>query len=134
MSFSNHRCHIGSLAVVILIASSLSVARAQTSSAEPANPVPADKSSIAAGRQLFMISCASCHGPDGKAQVQAMASAADLTHPEWFKRGGSDAAIFNSIQNGVGNAMPAHKGEIGESDTRKIITFIRSIQAPAKTH
>jgi cytochrome c oxidase cbb3-type subunit III len=131
----SYRSHpIRRLTITKLIVGTLFFAAGHSLAQEPANPVPADKAAVAAGRELFLTTCASCHGPDGKAQVQAMANAADLTHPEWFRRGSSDAAIFNSIRNGVGNAMPGHKDQISENDTWEIVDFIRSIEASAKSH
>jgi len=58
-----------------------------------------------------------------------MSNAANLTKPKYFKRGSTDAAIFNSIQNGVGNGMPPQKGDITPEDTWKIVAFIRSIDS-----
>ena len=92
-----------------------------------------DKAPIAGGRQLFLGKCAACHGPNGKAEVEAMASAADLTRPQFFTRGSGDAQIFNSIANGVGNSMPPFKSELTDPDIWKIIAFIRSIAARTST-
>jgi mono/diheme cytochrome c family protein len=92
---------------------------------------PTDKASVGGGRQLFLAKCAACHGPNGKAEVEAMANAADLTRPQFFTCGSGDTQIFNSIANGVGNGMPPFKRELTDPDIWKIIAFIRSIAARA---
>jgi len=91
--------------------------------------VPTDSTSINAGRQLFLAKCAACHSPNGKAEVEAMANAADLTRPQFFTRGNGDTQIFNSIANGIGNGMPPFKGELTNSDILGVIAFVRSIAA-----
>jgi mono/diheme cytochrome c family protein len=93
-------------------------------------PVP-DEALISGGRQVFLAKCAACHGPNGKAQVGAMANAADLTRPQDFVRGNSDNDLSNTIQNGLGNSMPPFKAELADSDITKIIAFIRRLQARA---
>lgn len=132
MSFLDRFGYPRPIALIALIASSFGAALVQAAGPDT-NPVPSNAQSVAAGRQIFMVNCSACHGPDGRARVQAMASATDLTHPEWFKKGSSDAAIFDGIQNGVGNGMPPHKEILSTAETWKVITFIRSIQALAKT-
>jgi mono/diheme cytochrome c family protein len=102
-----------------------------TGPASAQDAVPTDKASIGIGRQLFLAKCAACHGPNGKAEVEAMSNAADLTRPQFFTRGSGDKEIFDSIENGVGNGMPPFKGEISEPDIKNIIAFIRSIAARA---
>jgi mono/diheme cytochrome c family protein len=94
-------------------------------------PVPTDEALINGGRQLFFAKCAACHGPNGKAQVGAMANAADLTRPQDFVRGNGDNDLSNTIQNGIGNSMPPFKAELTDSDITKIIAFIRRLQARA---
>jgi mono/diheme cytochrome c family protein len=118
------RPYAGLVLVAAAIAGSAVVAAAAQKPAAPA--------AIAAGRTLYQAKCSVCHGVNGRAQVQAMANAADLTRPEWFKRGSSDAAIFASVQNGVGNGMPPFKGDLSPADTNKVIAYIRSLKAPAK--
>ena len=106
-----------------------------TGSAHAQDSAPTDSASISGGRQLFLAKCAACHGPNGKAEVEAMANAADLTRPQFFTRGSSDTQIFNSIANGVGNGMPPFRSELADADIWKIIAFIHSIaaRAPAKS-
>ena len=94
-------------------------------------PAQADEALITGGRQVFLAKCAACHGPNGKAQVEAMANAADLTRPQDFVHGNSDNDLSNTIQNGLGNSMPPFKAELADSDITKIIAFIRRLQARA---
>jgi mono/diheme cytochrome c family protein len=131
MVFLDRFDHLKHIVLTVLMAS-LPAAIVQATTPDT-GPVPSSAQNIAAGRQIFIVNCSACHGPDGRAQVQAMAKATDLTHPEWFKKGPNDAAIFSSIQNGLGNGMPAHKDILSAVETWKVVNFIRSIQAPAKS-
>ena len=96
-------------------------------SPEVHNPVPLTAKSVASGRALYLANCSACHGPDGTAQVTAMAVARDLTAPQFFKRGATDEAIFETVQNGLGNGMPPFKSELSDVDTWFIVDFIKSL-------
>ena len=78
--------------------------------------------------------CQDCHGEDGKAQGSAIAVAPDLTRPEVWKYGQTDAQIFSNIRNGAGDNMPPF-GPLGPglTDTQiwDLVNFIRSIGPPA---
>ena len=91
------------------------------------NPTPYSKKSIAGGRSLFARNCATCHGPDGKAQVDVVADATDLTSPKLWKSGTSDGEIFRSIRDGAGETMPPFKAQIGSDDIWNLVNFIRSL-------
>ena len=91
------------------------------------NPVAYSKKSITGGRTLFARHCTSCHGPDGKAQVDVVADATDLTSPKWWKSGSSDGEIFRSIRDGAGETMPPFKSQLGPNDLWNLVNFIRSL-------
>jgi mono/diheme cytochrome c family protein len=92
------------------------------------NPVPYTKSSLDRGRTLFANDCTACHGPDGKAQVDVVADATDLTNPQSWKSGISDGEIFRSIRDGAGLTMPPYKTLIRkEEDMWHLVNFIRSL-------
>ena len=94
-----------------------------------ANPVPADDESIARGAQLFQQYCTECHGRDGRAQMDVISDATDLTEPEAYYSGSSEQEIFNSIANGAGVAMPAWRSQLGSDESIwDVVNFIRSLQ------
>ena len=92
------------------------------------SPVPFTKSSINRGRTLFANDCTACHGPDGKAQVDVVADATNLTDPKLWKSGTSEGEIFRSIRDGAGLTMPPYKTLIRrEEDLWHLVNFIRSL-------
>lgn len=95
-----------------------------------ATPVAADEASVARGAQLFQQFCTECHGRDGRAQVDVISDATDLTDPEAYYSGTTDQDIFNSIANGAGVAMPAWRSQLGSDEAIwDVVRFIRSLQA-----
>jgi mono/diheme cytochrome c family protein len=98
----------------------------------PVNPVPADAVSLARGKQLFEVSCALCHGVDGKgvgpfAAFLSQAKPADLA--TGFATEMSDGAIFMTITNGVAGRMPALKENLPEARERwDVVNYIRALQ------
>lgn len=96
---------------------------------EARNPAPFTSKSVESGRQVFLENCAACHGTDGKAKANAMATARDLTAPKFFVRGSSDAAMFATIEAGLNNGMPPFKDVLGESDRWDVVNFIKSLWA-----
>lgn len=96
-----------------------------------ASAVPADDASVASGAQLFAQYCTECHGRDGRAQVDVISDATDLTEPEAYYSGTSEDEIFNSISNGAGVAMPPWSGQIkDQADLWHLVNFIRSLWTP----
>ena len=92
------------------------------------SPVPFTKSSITRGRTLFMQYCTGCHGNDGKAKIDVIADATDLTEPKLWKSGTSEGEIFRSIRDGAGLNMPPYKNQIRkEEDLWHLVNFIRSL-------
>jgi mono/diheme cytochrome c family protein len=92
------------------------------------SPVPNTTSSIARGKTLFARSCTACHGRDGKAEVDVVADATDLTSPAAYKSGSTEGEIFRSIRDGAGETMPPFKTQIeGDTDLWHLVNFIRSL-------
>jgi mono/diheme cytochrome c family protein len=94
------------------------------------NPLPETEEIVSQGQEVFLGSCAQCHGPDGRGDSNIGRSmdppAMDLDSPHvqhW-----SDAELFWIIQNGVRlTGMPSWKSSISENDTWKLARFIHSI-------
>ena len=97
------------------------------------NPVPYSKKSIGQGKIIFARNCTACHGEDGKALVDVVANATDLTSPEVFRDGTTDGEIFKSIQDGAGEGMPAFDSQIPKEEDRwHLVNFIRSLWPESK--
>ncbi|MEI7931812.1 MAG: c-type cytochrome [Alphaproteobacteria bacterium] len=131
------------ITVTVLAVLSLSSAQAQSSgtltaqspalTAEQAralkNPVPFTRESIAAGRLLYFSNgCTNCHGADGKALIDILANATDLTDPKFWNYGTEPGQIFKSLRDGWGASMPPFKGTISkETDLWNLVNFIQSL-------
>jgi mono/diheme cytochrome c family protein len=94
------------------------------------NPLPDTDEIASQGREVFLGSCAQCHGADGRADTslgRSMAPPAmDLTsqHVQHW----TDAELFWIIQNGVRlTGMPAWKSSISGTDSWKLARYIHSI-------
>ena len=92
------------------------------------NPIPFSQKSIKQGHGVFVRYCTSCHGNDGKATVDVIADATDLTAPKTWKNGTTEGEIFRSIREGEGASMPAFKGQIPQQeDVWHLVNFIISL-------
>lgn len=89
------------------------------------SPIPYTKKSIAQGRAAFARNCVGCHGADGKATVDVVADASDLTAPKSWKNGYTEGEIFRSIRDGQGASMPAFKSQLKQDDIWNLVNFIR---------
>ena len=90
--------------------------------------VPNTQESINKGRALFQTLCTQCHGHDGKAQIDVVANATDLTDPTAYLHGSDDAAIEKSIRDGAGAIMPAWGTELrNPDDIGHLRNFIQSL-------
>jgi mono/diheme cytochrome c family protein len=94
------------------------------------NPLPATDEVVSQGQEVFLGSCAQCHGPEGRGDTDIgrnMAPPAmDLTssHVQHW----SDAELFWIVQNGVRlTGMPSWKSSISENDTWKLVRFIHNL-------
>ena len=106
--------------------SAMAVAGAAGQSA-PTNPTPYSPASISRGKTFFLQNCQSCHDEDGRARSAAVAIAADLTTPDKWKFGTSDAQVFKTIKNGAAEAMPPFGADLKDEQIWDVVNFIRSI-------
>lgn len=94
------------------------------------SPLAENEKTLKEGRELYVQSCAICHGTDGHSRTTLgrgmYPPAMDLTSPHvqhW-----NDAELFWIIQNGVRlTGMPSWKSSISESDTWKLADFIHAL-------
>ncbi|MFC1579091.1 c-type cytochrome [Pseudomonadota bacterium] len=89
---------------------------------------PEDAAAIERGAQLFQQYCTECHGRDGRAQLDVIADATDLTQPTYYYSGSTDQDIFNSIANGAGVAMPAWRNQLGsDAAVWDMVYYVKSL-------
>jgi mono/diheme cytochrome c family protein len=95
--------------------------------------VPNTAESINRGRALFMTLCTQCHGHDGKAQIDVVSNATDLTDPSGYRNGRDNASIAKSIKDGAGAVMPAWGAVLKDpADIAHLRNFIQSLWPEAQ--
>jgi mono/diheme cytochrome c family protein len=95
--------------------------------------VPNTAESIKKGQGLYMTLCTECHGRNGKAQIDVVSDATNLTDPALYRNGSSDAAIYKSIKDGAGAGMPPYADVLkSEADIGNLRNFIKSWWPEAK--
>src|ERR1700689_5602131 len=94
------------------------------------NPLPQTDEVVSQGQEVFLGSCAQCHGADARGDSSLGRNmdppAMDLSsaHVQHW----SDAELFWIIQNGVRlTGMPAWKSSISDNDTWKLARFVRNL-------
>ncbi len=92
------------------------------------NPVPYTDDSVASGAQLYLQYCTECHGKDGRALMDVISDATDLTDPEAYYNGSTEDDMFRSIHDGAGVGMPPWSHQIKDDrDMWHLVNFIRSL-------
>ena len=96
----------------------------------PANPVPADQTSLSRGAELFQINCSVCHGSggkgDGTVSTYLQNKPADLTAP--VVQFLSDGAVFMTITNGIPDYMPALDENLTVRERWDVVNFVRTLK------
>ena len=94
------------------------------------NPLPETDEVVSQGQEVFLGSCAQCHGADGRGDTtighNMAPPAMDLSssHVQHW----SDAELFWIIQNGVRlTGMPAWQSSISDNDTWKLARLIHNL-------
>jgi mono/diheme cytochrome c family protein len=103
------------------------------------NPVPSTPESVAAGKKVYDVNCAGCHGPKAEGAEKAGITLSviedqggkqppDLTDDKW-DHGSSDGEIFATITKGVGPQffMAPFAGRIPDPDIWNTINYLRSL-------
>ncbi len=99
-------------------------------SATAADRPPGDAAAVERGAQLFQQYCTECHGRDGRAQMDVISDATDLTMPADYYSGSTDEEIYNSIANGAGVAMPAWREVVGSDEAVwDLVYYVKSLWA-----
>lgn len=86
------------------------------------NPLNRDVQAIELGKRLYVaMNCADCHGYDAKG-----AMGPDLTDNYW-RYGGTPAAIYNSIAHGRPQGMPAWGRALPPIEIWRLTAYIESL-------
>ena len=97
------------------------------------NPFAGDHEAAEVGAEIYEVSCASCHGPEGKGDGPASEpldpKPADLSDAHLMKDM-SDGALFWRVSEGgmmepFNSLMPAWKDTLSEDEIWQVITYIR---------
>ena len=100
----------------------------QTSAPLASDPVPYDAVSIERGAQTYQRYCTECHGSDGRAQMDVISDATDLTDPDAYYNGSTLQDMYSSIAQGAGVGMPPFQAELKtEEAIWDLVNFIRSL-------
>lgn len=118
---------VGTATLTVLGAGILALSLVPGQGATTGNPVPASAQSIAAGHDLYIQNCSSCHGinGDGKGPNAAglpVAPADFRLHIPYHQ----DTFFFNVITNGLGSIMPGWAATLTEDDRWNIINYLHS--------
>ena len=77
-----------------------------------------------AGMKQFAITCAPCHGPDGKGNH--LIGSPNLTDNIWLYGGGRNT-VRQTITNGRGGQMPAHQDLLSTDEIRVVAAYVYSL-------
>jgi len=82
-----------------------------------------DPQALAEGQQLFVATCAACHGANGGGTVGP-----NLTDTAWL-HGGNAEAILKSVQEGYPQkGMPAWGAQLGSRKTPLVTAYVLSLR------
>jgi mono/diheme cytochrome c family protein len=102
---------------------------APASASAKKNPYAGNAEAAAAGKQIYMTVCATCHGNTGRGDGPAAAALNPKPANYTTKAiaGESDGSLFWKLSEGRG-AMVAFKSTYSEKQRWELITFIRTLQ------
>jgi len=86
---------------------------------QPAAPLSGDAQKMSSGAKVFAENCASCHGEDGRGNIEM--GAPNLTDNVWIY-GGDRQSIFSTINHGRQGKMPAWESRLTTAE-RKILAL-----------
>lgn len=75
---------------------------------------------IEEARTIYLVNCASCHGPEGNLKAS---NSADLTVSTM-----ADAKIKSTIQNGNDKGMMPYKEMLSEREINGLVDFVKSLR------
>ncbi len=109
-------------AVSLLVALASGAVSHDATGAAPFTQAQTAAGSAVHGRQLFVQSCAHCHGDD------AHGSGEDGDGPDLYRLGIGNARIGAVIRNGIPDEMPSFVKKHGPQDIADIKAYLRSLR------
>ena len=89
----------------------------------PSNPYSEDEAAFVEGRQLFVrFNCSGCHG--GRAGGGMGPSLRDI---DWIY-GNADGQIFDSIDRGRANGMPAWGRRLSQDQIWRLVSYLKTLR------
>lgn len=83
-----------------------------------------DKAAAERGQKIFAEQCVSCHGDNGKGNVEL--GAPNLTDAIWLY-GGTKEAVMESIRTGRGGQMPVWEGRLDPVTIKSLAVYVHSL-------
>lgn len=111
------------MSAALLLATLLQAAAMPPAADAPSPPATAAPSAeeLAAGRRLFALHCAACHGVDGRG-----GRGASLARPK-LRRVSDDKSLGEAIVNGIpGTEMPS-VWQLSEQEIARVVGYVRSL-------
>lgn len=108
------------------------------------NPYPVDDATVATGSHLFQVTCAPCHGIEGKGGGPVTTNdptkginrfpvpAPNLSGPGAAPAMRSDGYLYYTIRNG-GALMPAYGTSLTDRERWAVVTYLRTLPGTAYT-
>ena len=118
-----HPLLIASVIAILSVICAFGVSRiAGTEMPGAAEPLPVVDANARHGRQLFVQSCAHCHGED------ARGSGEDGDGPDLFRLGISNARVAALIRNGIPGEMPSFAKKHSAQDIAALTNYLRTLR------
>jgi putative copper resistance protein D len=119
--------------VAVGVVMTLSGFFAATPQTQLANPIPATVDSISAGEEVYLNTCAACHGVDargggpqsGTTRVRPPA----LVGPGSHLGQHTDGDLHYFIGNGLPGGMPAWANRLTDDEIWNVINFLRDLHS-----
>ncbi len=106
---------------------------APTRASKKKNPIPADSTSIALGKKVYIRECLSCHGQTGKGDGPAAQGLerhpGNLSDPKMWEQ--TDGALFWKVTEGR-KPMPTSEKLLTEEERWHVVNYMRTL-APQPT-
>lgn len=83
-----------------------------------------------AGQKQFAVTCAACHGAEGKGNVAL--GAPNLSDDVWLFRGGREG-VTETIMKGRQSTMPAHETILSTDEIRVVAAYVYGLSHPTAT-
>ena len=119
----------GAVVLLLTIASGGAAGQASPQAAAGKNPIASSPESVAAGKQIYLRRCASCHAATGEGGPgnDLIPAAPSLVDDQ--VRVKTDSQIFNNIKNGIGPDfnMVSFKDMLKDDEIWNVVNYLRSI-------